>query len=59
MGKKCFYCKREISDNRVVDICDICGHNVWGEKMFATIRFKTEEARDNNDLCHNKTSDAF
>ena len=52
MGKNCFYCKREISDNRVVDICDICGHKVWGEKMFATIKFKTEEARDNNDLCH-------
>jgi hypothetical protein len=34
-----------------MEICDRCGVNVWGAKMFSAIRQATDEARDNNDLC--------
>jgi len=48
---RCVYCKSEIHDNRSMEICDRCGVNVWGAKMFSAIRQATDEARDNNDLC--------
>jgi hypothetical protein len=57
MVNKCLYCKIELTDGRVVDICDCCGEGVWSKKMFATIKANTSEAMDNNDLCHNRTSD--
>ena len=48
---RCIYCGFEISDGRSMEICDKCGINVWGEKMFNAIKQTTDEARDNNDLC--------
>jgi len=51
MTKKCIYCKREISDESVIDFCSNCGKGVWGEKMFNTILKKMEDARENDDLC--------
>ena len=50
--KKCIYCKVEIDDECVIDFCDKCGKNVWGEKMFNTIVKNMETARSNGDLCH-------
>ncbi len=52
MSKKCIYCKKEISDDCVVDFCEKCGKGVWGEKMFKAIIENMEKARENNDLCH-------
>jgi len=46
------YCGKEISEESVVDFCEICGKKVWGEKMFNTIIQNMEEARKNGDLCH-------
>ena len=58
MAKKCIYCKCEISDGRVMEVCDRCGKNVWGEKMFQAIVKNMDDARDNGDLCHmNNTCD--
>jgi len=54
MSKKCIYCREEISDDCVVDFCDRCGKNVWGDKMFRTIIDNMEKARDNQDLCHSQ-----
>ena len=51
MATRCVYCKSEIHDNRSMEICDRCGRGVWGEKMFATIKASTDEARDRGDLC--------
>ena len=51
MTKKCIYCKKEISDEMVVDFCSTCGKGVWGEKMFNAIIQNMEMARDNDDLC--------
>lgn len=57
MGK-CIYCGCELSDGRVMEVCDKCGLKVWGEKMFNTIVKNMNDARDNGDLCHmNNTCD--
>lgn len=52
MAKKCVYCNDEITDERAMEVCDGCGRNVWGEKMFNTIVRNMENARDKGDLCH-------
>ena len=31
------YCKKELSDERAIDVCNKCGISVWGEKMFNAI----------------------
>lgn len=50
MVKKCVYCGNEISDDRCVDVCDKCGHGVWGLRMFKAIKESTQEANDKGDL---------
>jgi len=52
MSKKCVYCGCEITDDRALDVCDKCGVNVWGEKMFRTIVQNMGNAREQGDLCH-------
>ncbi len=51
MVKKCIYCNSEVAEDSVIDFCENCGKQVWGEKMFRAIVQNMEEARDNNDLC--------
>ena len=50
MGKRCIYCKIDIDDNSVVDVCVRWGHGVWGEKMFSAIIQNMENAREVGDL---------
>ncbi len=50
MSKKCIYCKGNIDQNSVVDVCVSCGHGVWGEKMFKAIVQNMENAREVGDL---------
>jgi len=52
MPSEKIYCKCEISDGRVMEVCDECGKKVWGEKMFNTIVKNMNDARDSGDLCH-------
>ncbi len=40
-------------DDRAADICNNCGVQVWGEKMFNTILANMGEAKENDDLCCN------
>ena len=54
MSKKCIYCHEEIPEDFVVDFCEKCGKNVWGERMFNVIIQNMEKARENNDLCHSQ-----
>jgi rRNA maturation endonuclease Nob1 len=54
MVKKCIYCKSEVNDDCVIDFCERCGIQVWGEKMFKTILKNMEDARSNGDLLHNR-----
>lgn len=48
--KKCIYCGKEVSQESVIDFCENCGKDVWGEKMFNAIVQNMECARDNGDL---------
>lgn len=50
MAKHCIYCKGEIDQNSVVDVCHRCGHAVWGEKMFKAIIENMEGARKSGSL---------
>ncbi|HLC31437.1 MAG TPA: hypothetical protein VJK51_02120 [Candidatus Nanoarchaeia archaeon] len=48
--KKCIYCKGEIPESSVMDVCKPCGIGVWGEKMFNAIVQNMENARESGDL---------
>lgn len=50
MVKRCIYCKSDIAETSVVDVCNRCGVGVWGEKMFSAIVANMENARDSGDL---------
>lgn len=49
MGK-CVYCSCNIEDERAVDVCDLCGRKVWGDKMFSAIKQSMGTARQKGDL---------
>ena len=48
--KKCVYCNSEISEESVIDFCENCGKDVWGEKMFNAILINMNNARNKGDL---------
>ncbi|MEM3074378.1 MAG: DUF2180 family protein [Candidatus Pacearchaeota archaeon] len=50
MVKKCIYCSKEIKDERVMEVCDVCGVGVWGHNMFKTIKNNMEEAREKGNI---------
>jgi hypothetical protein len=50
MVKKCIYCKIQIDENSVVDVCKRCGVGVWGERMFSAIIQSMEGAKKAGDL---------
>jgi hypothetical protein len=47
---KCIYCKSELIDERAVDVCDLCGRKVWGDRMFNAIKQNMSDAREQGNL---------
>lgn len=57
MANKCIYCNCGLEENYVVDICQKCGVNVWGGKMYSAIVQNMENAREAGDLYQGSVSD--
>ena len=50
MVNKCGFCKNNIPEEQVFEVCETCGKGIWGEKMFGAIKNNMAKARDNGDL---------
>ncbi len=48
--KRCVYCKVDLAESSVIDVCDNCGNKVWGDKMFKTIVNNMTNAKEKGDL---------
>jgi len=50
MTKKCIYCKKQLGEDIIFDVCEVCGYQVWGPKMYQAIIDNMQSASDAGDL---------
>lgn len=48
--KKCIYCECKLDNENLVDFCEKCGKNAFGEKIFMAIMQNMNEASKRGDL---------
>jgi hypothetical protein len=59
MAKHCIYCKNEIPQESVLDVCKRCGHGVWGEKMYNAIVEGMQKASTDGNLMQGSVTQKF
>jgi rRNA maturation endonuclease Nob1 len=52
--KKCVYCSKALSEDSAFDVCESCGFQVWGEKMYNTIKKNMEDAKADGTLLYSE-----
>ncbi len=57
MVTKCGFCKNVLDDGRAFEVCERCGHGIWGEKMFNTIKNNMDNAKVKGDLFQGSVTD--
>ncbi len=48
--KKCGFCKDNMADDAVFEVCEKCGHKIWGDRMFKAIVDNMQQAKEAGDL---------
>ncbi|HVY01360.1 MAG TPA: hypothetical protein VHA12_01190 [Candidatus Nanoarchaeia archaeon] len=59
MAKHCIYCKTGIPAEAVLDVCERCGHGVWGAKMYETIKKNMQDANSSGNLMQGSITQKF
>jgi uncharacterized UBP type Zn finger protein len=55
--RKCMYCKDQVDHEYGIDVCNNCGDQSWGPKLFDTIKSNMGSAENPPELFASTDSD--